>query len=84
MTLVRKQMTRTRGVPVGKLSFTHGEAALHRQLLEQFYEDSMRRHGVDSEEVRRLSRLLIPIDSAGGPCKDLAAHNSLVKDHLIA
>jgi hypothetical protein len=69
-------MTCDRSVSECKLFLAPGQAELQRQLLEQFYEDSMGRHGVDSEQVRGLSRLLIPIDSAGGPCKALAAHNS--------
>jgi hypothetical protein len=29
---------------------------LSRQLIEQFYEDSIGRYGIDSEQVRMLSR----------------------------
>jgi hypothetical protein len=65
-----------RSVPQGKPSLTHGRAELHWQLLEQFYEDSVGRYGIDSEQVRELSRLLSPADSAGPPRGDLAILNS--------
>jgi hypothetical protein len=68
-------MTRKRSVPVGKLSFTHGKAELHRQLREQFYENSVGRYDIDSEQVRVLSRLLIPA-IAELHCMDLAVLNS--------
>jgi len=43
-------------------SLTPHRVELHRQLLEQFYEDSVGRYGFDNEQVRRLSRLLVPSD----------------------
>jgi hypothetical protein len=42
------------------LGFTPGKEELHRLLIEQFYEDSVRRYGADSEQARILSRLLGP------------------------
>ena len=48
----------------GQTGFDPSKAELCRQLLEQFYEDSMGRYGPDHELVRLLSQLLIPTDSA--------------------
>jgi len=43
------------GVPgQDELFFTHGEKELHRLLIEQFYEDSVRRYGTDSEQAHAL------------------------------
>jgi hypothetical protein len=69
-------MTSDRSVPRGELFLTPGEAELHRQLLEQFYKDSAGRYGIDSEQARGLSRLLVPADSAGPPCDDRAILHS--------
>jgi hypothetical protein len=49
----------------GPAAFDPGKAELYRKLLEQFYEDSVSRYGTDHEQVRMLSRLLTPDDSAG-------------------
>jgi len=37
-----------------ELSFTPGGEELHRLLIEQFYEDSVRRYGTDSEQAHAL------------------------------
>jgi hypothetical protein len=48
----------------GQAAFDPNKVEPCRQLLEQFYEDSMGRYGPDHELVRLLSQLLIPTDSA--------------------
>jgi hypothetical protein len=62
-------MTCYRSVPKSVLA--PSQAELRRQLLEQFYEDSMSRYGIDSDQFRTLSRqvhwlsrCLFPADSA--------------------
>jgi hypothetical protein len=49
----------------GQAAFDPGKAEQYRQLLEQFYEDSVSRYGLEHEQVRLLSRLLTRADSAG-------------------
>jgi hypothetical protein len=44
---------------------TPSKLELRRLLLEQFYEDSVGRHGSDHEQVRILSRLLVPTPVPG-------------------
>lgn len=54
-------MTNDQRVPGdGKPPLTPGKLELRRLLLEQFYEDSVDRHGLDDGQVRILSRLLVP------------------------
>jgi hypothetical protein len=36
---------------------------LNQSLIEQFYEDSVARYGLDSEQARAFLRLLSPVDS---------------------
>jgi hypothetical protein len=69
-------MNGDRSIRGGKLSLSQGRAELHWQLLVQFYDDSVDRYGIDSEQVRELSRLLSPADSAGPPRGDLAILSS--------
>jgi len=40
------------------LSLTPNKRELYRQLIEQFYEVSVDRYGIDREQARMLSRLL--------------------------
>jgi hypothetical protein len=47
------------------LPSTPNKLELRRLLLEQFYEDSVDRHGFDHEQVRILSRLLVPAVAPG-------------------
>lgn len=54
----------TRVADQGKAPLTAGKLELRRLLLEQFYEDSVDRHGFDNQQVRILSRLLLPTDSS--------------------
>jgi hypothetical protein len=49
----------------GQAAFDPSKAEQYRRLLEQFYEDSVSRYGLDHEQVRLLSRLLSRADSAG-------------------
>jgi hypothetical protein len=49
----------------GQAAFDPSKAEQYRQLLEQFYEDSVSRYGLEHEQVRLLSRLLTRADSAG-------------------
>jgi hypothetical protein len=49
----------------GPAAFDPSKAELYRKLLEQFYEDSVGRYGLDHEQVRMLSRLLSKDGSAG-------------------
>jgi hypothetical protein len=44
-----------------ELSLTPVEDELHRELIEQFYERSVHRYGIDSEQTRMLSQLLYPL-----------------------
>jgi hypothetical protein len=44
--------------------FDPSKVELCRQLLEQLYEDSVSRYGLDHEQVRLLARLLAASDSA--------------------
>jgi hypothetical protein len=37
----------------------------HRQLIEQFYKDSVLRYGIDSEQARLLLQTLRSADTAG-------------------
>jgi hypothetical protein len=49
-------------------SLNPGQERLNRQLIQQFYEDSVQRYGSDSEQAEMLSKLLSPADP-GGPEK---------------
>jgi hypothetical protein len=46
--------------PKDDLSFIPGKEELNRILLTQFYEDSVRRYGLASDQARKLSRLQCP------------------------
>jgi hypothetical protein len=48
----------------GQAAFDPRKAEQYRQLLEQFWEDSVSRYGLDNEQVRFLSQLLTKADSA--------------------
>ncbi|HVO98364.1 MAG TPA: hypothetical protein VMT15_09875 [Bryobacteraceae bacterium] len=41
-----------------ELSSNPNEVELYRQLIEQFYESSVDRHGINSAQARMLSRIL--------------------------
>jgi hypothetical protein len=52
-------------------AFDPNKAELYRKLLEQFYEDSVGRYGLDHDQVRLLSRLL----TRDGPAKSDSANS---------
>ena len=41
-----------------ELYLAPNESELHRELIEQFYKGSVDRYGIESAQVRMLSRLL--------------------------
>lgn len=43
-----------------ELSLGPGKEELNSLLVMQFFEDSVRRYGINSEQARRLSKLLSP------------------------
>ena len=45
--------------------FSPGEQDLHRQLIEQFYKNSIDRYGVDSEQSRIFAQQLSAYSGAG-------------------
>jgi hypothetical protein len=51
--------------------FTTCKEELNRLLIAQFYENSVRRYGTDSEQARMLSRLRSP---AGLDCSQKTTH----------
>jgi hypothetical protein len=46
-----------------EVSLTASREQLDRQLIEQFYEDSLERYGSSSEQARMFSVLLAEFDS---------------------
>jgi hypothetical protein len=68
---------RKRGVK--KLCVARGKEELNRLLIAQFYEDSIRRYGNESEEARRLSQVLslTDFDASKKRLAELARTNAL-------